>query len=372
MVYSFCTLQIKLLLFIMSERVDQLVATSSVKKRGPELSEDTRRDIINLHGKGGLTYAEIAKLLSLSPNTVGATIRRWKNDGLLATRSRPGRPSKLSGRVRRIIKRAVDKEPSISAVKISDMLARDHGLQVCKETIRLSIHRFGYKSFFRRKKPHISKKNRKDRIEYAKKYINEPPEFWNKVLFTDESKFNIFGFDGRLRVWRPPREGLNPKYTMKTVKHGGGGVMVWGCMSANGVGKLKFIDGTMDHRMYIDILKENLRPSTDQLGISGDFIFQQDNDPKHMATNSKLFLLYNTPRVMKSPAQSPDLNPIEHLWDHLERRIREHHITNKENLKAALAEEWEKIGPEITVKLVSSMKSRLGEVLRMRGYATRY
>lgn len=102
-----------------------------------------------------------------------------------------------------------------------------------------------------------------------------------------------------------------------------------------GVGNLEFINGTMDHIVYINILKDNLKASTDKLGLPGNFVFQQDNDPKHTAQNAKLYLLYNTPRVMKSPAQSPDLNPIELLWDHLERMIRDREIRGKECLRTA-------------------------------------
>ncbi|KAH8419574.1 hypothetical protein KR222_006966, partial [Zaprionus bogoriensis] len=70
--------------------------------------------------------------------------------------------------------------------------------------------------------------------------------------------------------------------TIKTVKHGGGNVMVWGCMAASGVGNLVFIDEKMDKTVFLNILKENLMPSVHKLGLSDErWSFQQDNDPKH-------------------------------------------------------------------------------------------
>ncbi|GFS75483.1 uncharacterized protein TNCV_1640891 [Trichonephila clavipes] len=75
---------------------------------------------------------------------------------------------------------------------------------------------------------------------------------------------------------------------------------------------------------YINTLKENLKQNAQDLNLGDDFWFQQDNDPKHTAHNVKLWLLYNIKNQLRSPPQSPDLNPIEHLWDLLERKIRQH------------------------------------------------
>ena len=79
----------------------------------------------------------------------------------------------------------------------------------------------------------------------------------------------------------------------------------------------------------------------------------------------------NVPNMLRTPPQSPDVNPIEHLWDHLEQRIRKHNITSKESLKAILEDEWRKI-PEVTKNLVDSMPRRLDAVLKSKGYATKY
>lgn len=157
-----------------------------------------------------------------------------------------------------------------------------------------------------------------------------------------------------------------------TVKHGGGSVMVWGCMSAAGAGRLVFIEDKMDHKQYIKILQENLLPSVTKLGIQDNNIFSQDNDPKHTAINTRLWLLYNARKQIKTPAQSPDLNPIEHLWEHLERQIRTRNITNRDTLKTALLEEWEKIPPTITQNLVNSMRRRMEAVILAKGGPTKY
>ncbi|GBO00337.1 Transposable element Tc1 transposase [Araneus ventricosus] len=166
--------------------------------------------------------------------------------------------------------------------------------------------------------------------------LNKPETYWNNVLFADESKFNIFGSDGRIMVWRRKNEELNPQNSVETVKYGGGGVLVRGCMSASGVGNLVFIDGIINHALYLNILRDDLKLSAQNFGIGNNFVFYQDNDPKHTALNVSLLCLYNCPQNLKTLPQSPDLNPIEHIWREQEVRVRKHDIKKKSELKTVM------------------------------------
>ena len=146
-------------------------------------------------------------------------------------------------------------------------------------------------------------------------------------------------------VWRKKGTALDKKHLVATVKHSGGGAMIWRCMASSGVGQLEFIESTMDKYAYLNILKANLKRSAEKLGLENDYYFQQDNDPKHTADIVKLWILYNVPKQLRTPPQSPDLNPIEHLWDALERRIRHRKITKLIKLHVfflpiACAKEW--------------------------------
>lgn len=336
-----------------------------------ELTIEQRQLIIDLHTKQEKSYSEIAKIVSRSRSTIQKVIQRYKNENRVENAARSGRPPKLSNKDKRRIVRMVKQNPFKSARKIADDLNNLKTIQVHSETVRRAIVETGLSSRTPRKKPFISATNKKKRIGFAKEYIHWSTESWSKVLFSDESKFCIFGSNGRLRVWRKTGDAFNPKHTIKTVKHGGGGLMVWGCMSAAGVGNLVFIENIMDQHVYLDILKNNLKENATKLGMPADFLFQQDNDPKHTAHRVRLWLLYNTKTLPTRP-QSLDLNPIEHLWDKLDQKLRTHKISNKIQLKEILQKEWHNISTDYTKRLVHSMPQRLQSVLKMKGFPTKY
>ncbi|GFU98571.1 transposable element Tc1 transposase [Trichonephila clavipes] len=203
------------------------------------------------------------------------------------------------------------------------------------------------------RKPFVSKVNRKKRIDFAKGNEKQDRNFWNSVIFSDESKFNIHGSDGHQKVWRKENAALEPKNMRETVKHGGVWIMVWGCMAATGVGNLVIIDGIINQYSYLNILKNNLSPSASKLGL--DFTFQQDNDPKHTARVVREWLLYNVQKQVNTPPQSPDHNPIEHLWDYLDRQIKKQEIKTKNDLKKPFWRSGRKIPSFVTQNLVKSV-----------------
>ncbi|GFS91182.1 transposable element Tcb2 transposase [Trichonephila clavipes] len=123
------------------------------------------------------------------------------------------------------------------------------------------------------------------------------------------------------KIWRKNKTALEPKNVHHTLKYGGGNVMVWGCVAYNRAGNLAFFDNKMNVLAYIDVLRHNLLNSVKKLSMN-TFIFQQYNDPKLTIIVTKTWLLFHAPRRLKTPPQSPDLNPIENLWMYLDTEIR--------------------------------------------------
>lgn len=147
--------------------------------------------------------------------------------------------------------------------------------------------------------------------------------------------------------------------------------MVWGCFSRNGIGPIHKIDGIMDRFMYADIVKNHMLPHGKQKMPRG-WIFQQDNDPKHTSKHVKGYINKAKIRLMEWPSQSPDLNPIEHLWEELERQIRSENYQNKTQLWEVLQRKWLEIPIYRITTLVDSMPLRCQAVIAAKGFATKY
>ena len=194
---------------------------------------------------------------------------------------------------------------------------------------------------------------------------------WSRVIRSDESKFCLFGSDGRRCVRHPVGKKFDPKFTKMTVKHGGGNVMVYGCFTSSGVGPLVRVDGKMDSIQFRDILRDVTVPFYNKK-YRRKWVYQMDNDPKHKSQCVTQWLESKKVEVLPWPSQSPDLNPIEHLWDELGRRVRGRKHKNKDDLFAELESEWKQLQPSVCAKLVGSMSSRIEAVIKSRGYPTKY
>ncbi len=127
-----------------------------------------------------------------------------------------------------------------------------------------------------RRKPLLKMMHKNARKQFAEDKQTKDMDYRSHVLWSDETKLNLFGSDGVKRVWRQLGEEYKDKFVLPTVKPGSGIVMVWGCMSAAVTGELQFIEGTMNANMYCDILKQSMIPSLRRLGRR--VVFQHDNN----------------------------------------------------------------------------------------------
>ena len=236
-----------------------------------ELSVDLR-DRIVLRNKSGEGFRKMSAASQVRMSTVASIIRKWKKFGTTRTLPRAGRPSKLSERERRALFREVTKNPMVTLPELQHSSV-ERGESSRRTTISAAIHQSGLYGRVARRKPPLSKRHMAAHLEFAKMHLKDSQTIWNKILWSDETKIELFGVNTRRHVWRKPGTAHHHANTIPTVKHGGGSIMLWGCFSAAVTGRLVRIEGKMDAAMYRDILDETCSRAllTSDLGDSSSF-----------------------------------------------------------------------------------------------------
>ena len=131
------------------------------------------------------------------------------------------------------------------------------------------------------------------------------------MTFLDETKFNCFCSHGCSLCWASPFTSLNLQMVKLIIKHGGGSMMVWGCLIAIGPSLICKIYDRKNQFVYCEILESKMLGIFAKLSLNPTrIIFQYDNDPKHIAKIVKEWLLNQPFSLMKWPLKSQELNPI--------------------------------------------------------------
>ena len=188
--------------------------------------------------------------------------------------------------------------------------------------------------------PILTACHRAARLLWAQRHLHWTRRQWHNVIFSNESRFSVSHADGRVYVYRRRNESYAQCCVMERDGFGGWSVMVWGGIVGNVKTALVVVQGNLNAQRYVNLLNNNFLPFMQNFGPG--LIFQHDNARPHTALVTANFLAENNWNRPAWPALSPDMNPIEHIWDELGRRARTNHqINNVQDLTHSLHLEWQ-------------------------------
>ncbi|GFY11245.1 transposable element Tcb2 transposase [Trichonephila clavipes] len=193
------------------------------------------------------------------------------------------------------------------------------------------------------------------------KLLPDTEQDWACVLFSDESRFSLSSDCRRQLIWRESGTAYRPENIQEKDRYPTCSIMVWSGIMINGRTRLHVVaNGTMTDQRYIDeVLLPHVRFFR---GAVGDkFVFMDDNATCHRILAVQDCLDSESIQRLVWPARSPDLNPIENVWDVLGRQVagRNYPPTNKNTLIRALTEEWDKLPQQLLDNVMQSMVRRV-------------
>ncbi|GFT15112.1 transposable element Tcb2 transposase [Trichonephila clavipes] len=288
--------------------------------------------------EGSQTQAEVAQAIGVSQSVISRIWNRFLETESAGRRAGQGRRRLTTPNKDHFLVLTARRHRNKNATLLQQHLRSATGTTVSTQTVRNRLHGVGL---------------------YARRPL---------------SRFSVHPDNRRIFIWRDRGSRNNPAFVNESVRFCGGGVLVYGGISIDGRTDLYIIrDGPLTARRYRDeILRPIVVPYAAAIG--DDFILMDDNSRPHRANLVEDSLFEEGIVRMEWPAYSPDMNPIEHVWDALGRRVagRQPPPQTLQELERALLEEWDKIPQLVINSLIDSMPQRCSALLAVRGNHTPY
>ena len=334
------------------------------------LSNFQRRRIISLwtqsDGKRKLTA--IKKLLALegtitTHQTIRNTITRWQETGSIKDRPRIGQAKTISESHYRLIDEAMAENDERTAADLKKLLSEKFGeenVTYSERTIARARNELGWTFTTAKYCQAIRDANKEKRVLWVNKCLEDEEQFGD-VIFTDECTVQLECH--RRKSFRKKNAPRKLKYRHKHPPK----VHVWAGISKRGATCLVMFQGIMTATRYGDILTASLIPFVHKAYPDGYRLYQ-DNDPKHTSRYIQAFFACNSITWWKSPAESPDLNPIEKVWGSMKNFLREKHKPrNMGELKEGIRTFWKQMTPKMCSRYIDHLQKVMPDVIAATG-----
>lgn len=334
--------------------------------------------------EAGRRFQDVANDFGVHCSTISRLHEKYVATGSVKDLPRPGRPRVTTLRQDRAIRLQHLRRRFQAATETARGIRGPNRRQISSKTVRRRLKTVG----LRCRRPYhgsrLTGHHRDVRTRWATLHARWLRRQWQNVLFTDECKVMVDSSDKRQHVYRRRGERYSDACVKEVDRWGRASTMIWAGISYHGKTDLVFLNdgvgrgarrggrrGGITAQRYID---EVLRPvAVPYLRTHQGMLLQHDNARPHVARLTTQYLHNANVNVMDNwPALSADVNPIEHCWDYIKKRIRCLELNDAPALQVALRREWQRLPLAYIRRLVGSMRRRCVAVVNARGGHTRY
>jgi len=327
-------------------------------------NRDFKRTLI-LYLKFYKSYSntDIAGFLEESLQNVQNAIDKWKTQGSVEDLPRRGRPLELSPELKEMIIMKQMEDRFKPAIEIFRELNTE-GYEVSYDQVKRIIRTVFIKSNapFRIK---ISEENKIKRLQWIEDHERWRKVKWAKVVWTDEKMFELYPQRGRKYAKILPDEYPEdfPRQRLEVSPK----IMFWGAISGHGKVFFDVVpDPSITSYTYSCFLHQRAMPVIKQTH-GKDFLYQQDNAPAHRGGLTSIYLESANVKVIDWPPQSPDLNPIEQVWNWMAGKIKTKSFENIEELRDCVFDLWEKLPNNNVLAYIEKLQNKMEYVYNNNG-----
>jgi hypothetical protein len=319
----------------------------------------------------GYSYSRISAVTGIPRSTVIWLIKKHAADhcARLKAPNRRGKYKRLTRCDLSAIFRNVRRDRRKTLDQLSEYGTGDRPL--ARATVLRLLKKAGYAKRPTTDKPILKPIHYAARLKWAREHKYWSVEDWDRVIWSDESGRHLGKYSTKDKIWRRLDERLDLSVMHGTHVKNRSYVGYWATISKDGVGPIHLLphNTTMNTGLLQDVLEKHLLPH-----YNIDDILQRDNSRYHTASSTTNFLREHNVTVLDWPSQSPDLSPIENIWQTLNLAIdkRMPRIHTYQNLEEVIREEWNKIDKKVVLKCIRSMPKRCMEVIRNHGGSIDY
>ncbi|GFX97556.1 transposable element Tcb2 transposase [Trichonephila clavipes] len=306
----------------------------------------------------GRKITEVAREFDIAHSVVSRLWKSFKTTGMCSRRHGGGRVRNTTPAEDRYIVLSAKRNRRTTAQQVANQFLAASGKQISRKTVARRLRGGGLYA----RRPVVcvplTRQHRTARLQWCREHHNWTEQDWACVLFSDESRFSLSSDCRRQLIWRESGTAYRPENIQEKDRYPTCSIMVWAGIMINGRTRLHVVaNGTMTGQRYIEeVLLPHVRLFR---GAVGDkFIFMDDNATCYRTLAVQDCLDTEGIQRLVWPARSPDLNPIENVWDALGRQVdgRNYPPTNKNTLIRALTEEWDKLPQQLLDNVVQSME----------------